>query len=55
MTRYGPARVNMEQEAGAAGDIFRLAGDFQRFPAIQKDCLNYTQVVVDAGWADLKR
>ena len=55
MTRYDLARVNMEQEAGALGDIFRLAGGLSKDPlAIQKDCLNYTQVVVDAGWADLK-
>lgn len=40
MGRYDLARINMKQEAGAVGDIFRLAGGLApEGRQIQEDCL----------------
>jgi hypothetical protein len=52
MARYDAARNNIQSEAGAVGDIFRLARSLPE-PAKSKilsDCLKYTQVVIDEEW-----
>lgn len=56
MGRYDLARINMEQEAGAVGDIFRLGGGLApEGRKIQEDCLAYTEVVVGEGWEELRQ
>ena len=53
MQRFESARDNLQQEAGAAGDIFRLADGL---PAAarektRKDCLAYFDAVIGDEWA----
>ncbi len=53
MQRFEGARSNLEQEAGAVGDIYRLVDGL---PAdikskTRRDCVNYTQSVVNEEWA----
>ncbi len=55
MNRYDQARLNIEQEAGALGDIFRLAGGLKDGEKIERDCLAYADVVMNEGWADLEK
>jgi hypothetical protein len=49
MQRFENARVNIEQEAGAVGDIFRIADGLpeQIRTPIRKKCLDYLTLVVD--------
>jgi len=52
MTRYDAARINIQAEAGAVGDMFRLARGLPE-PTKQKlmnDCLQYTKLVIDEEW-----
>jgi len=52
MQRYDAARANIQAEAGAVGDIFRLARGLPE-PAKTKllnDCLKYTKIVIDEEW-----
>jgi hypothetical protein len=56
MTRYDAARSNLQQEAGAVGDMFRIARALPE-PArdkILKDCLTYTEIVIDEEWKAMK-
>ncbi len=57
MTRYDQARVNIEQEAGAVGDIFRLSTGLpkEQRDKIETDCLNYCNVVIQEGWKELAK
>jgi hypothetical protein len=52
MARYDAARNNIQAEAGAVGDLFRLARSLPD-PAKQRildDCNKYTQIVIDEEW-----
>jgi hypothetical protein len=55
MTRYEEARVNVEREAGAVGDVFRLSLGLPE-PAgtdIRTGCLSYVDGVIDTEWRDM--
>lgn len=52
MTRFEEARTNVEQEAGAVGDIYRLS---RGLPddiggTIRKDCFKYVDGVLEVEW-----
>ncbi len=52
MARFEEARSNIQQEAGALGDIFRLADGLPDpiSPKLRIECLQYAQVVVNEEW-----
>lgn len=52
MQRFESARDNIQQEAGAAGDIYRLVGGLPEVFKIKtrKDCLTYLDLVVTEEW-----
>src|ERR1700727_136816 len=52
MQRFEQARVTVEQEAGAIGDLFRIADGLPATTrdSIRKDCLAYTSAVIDQEW-----
>lgn len=50
MTRFEEARNNVQMEAGAVGDVFRLAGAFPNGIKLQKECLLYSELVVNNEW-----
>jgi len=57
MQRFEAARDNLQQEAGATGDIFRLASGL---PAdvkekTRKDCLTYLDLVITDEWAQMQQ
>ncbi len=49
MQRFEEARANVQDEAGAVGDVFRLADGLPRDRkiAMRKDCLSYLDAVID--------
>jgi Protein of unknown function (DUF4239) len=49
MTRFEEARINVQEEAGAAGDVFRLARNLPppTNMVIMTDCVNYMEGVAD--------
>jgi hypothetical protein len=55
MTRFEEARVNVEREAGAISDIYRLSrGLPDRFGTrIRSDCLSYVSGVIDVEWKQM--
>jgi hypothetical protein len=52
MTRFEEARNNVQQEAGALGDIFRLAGAIPSpiGPQLRTQCTRYAEIVVRDEW-----
>jgi hypothetical protein len=56
MTRFEEARNNVQMEAGAVGDVFRLADAFPDGGAkLRKDCLRYAEIVVSDEWKLMER
>lgn len=57
MTRFEEARNNAQLEAGAVGDIFRLAGaaDDCDVVKLRKQCLEYANVVVNDEWKMMEK
>ncbi|MDZ4835608.1 MAG: hypothetical protein SGJ27_17675 [Candidatus Melainabacteria bacterium] len=55
MTRFEEARTNVEQEAGAVGDIYRLASGLpgKTGVTIRSDCFKYLDGVVDVEWKEM--
>jgi len=56
MQRFEEARSNVQAEAGALGDLFRLADGVpaQLKEKTRKDCMQYMDVVVSEEWALMK-
>ncbi len=57
MQRFEEARSNIQTEAGAVGDVFRLADGL---PApikakTRKDCMTYLDKVIDDEWAQMEK
>jgi hypothetical protein len=52
MTRFEEARNNVQQEAGAVGDIFRLAAAVPApdGPKLKSECLRYSEIVLGEEW-----
>lgn len=57
MQRFEEARANIQTEAGAVGDIFRLAGGLPEptRSKIRKDCMTYLDKVVDDDWPQMEK
>lgn len=56
MTRFEEARVNVEQEAGSVGDIYRLSrGLPEKYGApIRQSCFKYVDGVLDIEWKTME-
>lgn len=50
MTRFEEARNNVQTEAGALGDVFRMADAFPNGQKLRKECLLYAELVVNNEW-----
>lgn len=52
MNRWEEARMNVQHEAGALGDVFRMAGGLINGQAkkIQNECVEYTTLVIEKEW-----
>jgi hypothetical protein len=52
MQRFEEARSNIQQEAGAIGDLYRLADGLpsQQKEKTRKDCLSYMDLVIGEEW-----
>ncbi|PWU03282.1 MAG: hypothetical protein C5B53_00565 [Candidatus Melainabacteria bacterium] len=57
MTRFEEARNNAQMEAGAVGDIFRLAGaaDDCNTVNLRRQCLQYVEDVANVEWKMMER
>lgn len=57
MTRFEEARVNVEQEAGAIGDIYRLSRGLPEAvgSVIRKDCFKYVDGVLEIEWKEMEK
>jgi hypothetical protein len=57
MTRFEEARNNFQQEAGAVGDIFRLAGaaDHCDIAKLRQECLRYAEIVANQEWKMMEK
>lgn len=56
MTRFEEARLNVEREAGAISDLYRLSRGLpeQSGNAIRNDCLHYLNGVIDIEWNEMR-
>ncbi len=55
MQRFEEARSNVQEEAGAIGDVYRLAQGLPKDGLkIQQSCLLYTDSVIDEEWPAMK-
>ena len=55
MQRFEEARTNVQEEAGAIGDVYRLAEGFPKDGLkIQQNCLLYTTSVIEAEWPSMR-
>jgi hypothetical protein len=57
MTRFEEARNNAQLEAGAVGDIFRLAGAAEDCNTVKlrEECLRYAEVVANDEWKRMEK
>ncbi|MDZ4835739.1 MAG: hypothetical protein SGJ27_18335 [Candidatus Melainabacteria bacterium] len=57
MTRFEEARVNVEQEAGAVGDIYRLSRGLPEEvgSVIRRDCFKYVDGVLEIEWKEMAK
>src|SRR5688572_21472899 len=57
MTRFEEARVNVEQEAGAVGDIYRLSRGLPQDVGaeIRADCFKYVDGVLQVEWKTMDK
>jgi hypothetical protein len=57
MQRFEAARINIEQEAGAVGDIFRIADGLPEKSSgpLRKGCLDYLNLVVDEEYTLMQK
>jgi hypothetical protein len=57
MTRFDEARINIQEEAGSVGHVFRLADGLE--PAtrktLQHTCLDYVSAVLDEEWEAMEQ
>ncbi len=57
MTRFEEARTNVEREAGAIGDIYRLSRGLPEDigSTIRKDCFTYVDGVLEVEWKQMAK
>lgn len=57
MTRFDEARMNLQEEAGAVGHVFRLAEGLgpETQTKLQRTCLTYVDAVLDEEWEAMEQ